>query len=410
MSWKPSAVVTVGGVSYSDKALEGLSITYGRQDTNEQARAGYCRVSLIAAGDSALPISLLQPVTVDVLNTAGTAYVRLFTGTVSDLSKRLEATGDAPTIVSYELTAVSGLARLIAATAGGAGLAAELDGNRVRSIVSGALDTLTWQTYPSNVTWANASGTWNNVSGIIEQIDAGVYELAAYTGGEANAYELIVQAASSGLGQLYETTDGRIGYAEATRRVTDAVAGYVEIPADYVLVDGIALETNSGDVLNAVTVNYASGSEYAEDVTSIGKYGLQASSVDTQLSNATDAQARAVREVELHREPRESLTELSIPVHLDGISGTLRDALLEVSMGLPVKVPGVPAAMLPTGTFTGFVEGWSWRLGEYALDLTLTVSDYALTAVSMRWLDVAPAETWATLNPSLTWSNAFEVS
>jgi hypothetical protein len=78
-------------------------------------------------------------------------------------------------------------------------------------------------------------------------------------------------------------------------------------------------------------------------------------------------------------------------------------------MGLPINLTDLPNNM-QNGAFQGFVEGWTFRAAYNKLSVTLNVSPLAFTLQSSRWDSVGAAETWNTLNPTLTWLNATIVS
>jgi len=59
-----------------------------------------------------------------------------------------------------------------------------------------------------------------------------------------------------------------------------------------------------------------------------------------------------------------------------------------------------------SGTFQGFVEGWSFQASYNQLSVTLLVSPVAYSLQAQRWNDVAIAETWASVSPTLEWQYA----
>jgi hypothetical protein len=65
---------------------------------------------------------------------------------------------------------------------------------------------------------------------------------------------------------------------------------------------------------------------------------------------------------------------------------------------------------MSSGTFQGFVEGWTFRASYNQLDITLLMSPLAYSLNAMRWNDVPINEQWNTVSPTLDWANATIVS
>jgi hypothetical protein len=61
---------------------------------------------------------------------------------------------------------------------------------------------------------------------------------------------------------------------------------------------------------------------------------------------------------------------------------------------------------MSSGTFQGFVEGWSFQASYNRLTVTLLLSPLAYSLQAMRWEDVPMTETWASVSPTLTWTTA----
>lgn len=405
MSWQPQATVTINGTNFTGQTLEGLGITYGRATVNEQARAGYARAQLIDVTATGINVSILDTISIKVKNSSGTDLT-IFTGRVSDLDVSL----DSENVAIYSITATSALAQVVNKTAGLTGYSSQLEGERIAAILDVTLNSVTWENYINTVTWANAPGTWEDVTGQIGTIDTGDFTLEAYTAAAANAYDLITQAANSGLGQIYETPAGEIGYSRAAARQLRAQNdGYLDLEADITLLDGITSTQTGAEVINTATIKYALGEETYESLASIRTYGVMASDTDTQLSNAIDAALIAERTVKLYQYPRTNLTSFTVQLALSQVTDTDRDALIAVNMGLPIRVYGLPSAVY-SSIFSGFVEGWTWSINEYTAKLQLNVSDFMLSVVATRWQDVNPAELWNTLSPTMTWETAEQVA
>ena len=83
-----------------------------------------------------------------------------------------------------------------------------------------------------------------------------------------------------------------------------------------------------------------------------------------------------------------------------------RDALLNIFMGLPVEIDGLPTNIATTGVFQGYVEGWSFRASYNGLNLTFNASPVAFSQVAVKWEQVSGSEYWNTLSSTLTWLDA----
>ena len=74
-------------------------------------------------------------------------------------------------------------------------------------------------------------------------------------------------------------------------------------------------------------------------------------------------------------------------------------------MGMPVWLQNLPPN-INDGSFPGYVEGWTFRASVNDLSLTFNASPVNFSQVAVKWEQVNAAETWNTLNTSLTWLNA----
>ena len=220
-------------------------------------------------------------------------------------------------------------------------------------------------------------------------------------------YSLVTALATSGLGYLYEDSQGRIGYADSTRRISYLAAnGYVDLTGHHALARGIKTEKRSGDVRNNVTISYkANATQSASDAESISIYGQQAYNISTSLEKSADALSQAQFYLTLRAFPQAQFRSITFPISSPEIDDTDRDSLLNVFMGLPLNITQLPSN-ITNGEFQGFVEGWTFTAGYNSLYLTLTVSPTAYSLQAMRWSGVPVTESWNTINPGLEWINA----
>jgi hypothetical protein len=407
--WTPEWNLTInGGGDYTNLTLANLTITSGRQDIYSQPYAGYCNVEILNLDLSPIEIDVNDQINIQVKDSAGT-FVNVFGGYVTDID--VEVTQASSTAISerIKVVALGALSKLPKTLTEGV-LSKDFDGDQIYTILSEALFD-TWNEVPAAETWAgyNATTTWANAenSGLGDIDQPGDYELTARSSNTTDIYSLVSSLATSGLGYLYEDAQGRIGYADSTRRSSYlATNGYVDLTGNHALARGVRTSKRSGDVRNNVTITYkANAQQSASDAESISIYGQQAYEITTSLEHLADAQSQAQFYLALRAFPQAQFKSITFPLSSPEIDDTDRDALLNVFMGLPLNISDLPSN-ITNGQFQGFVEGWTFTAGYNSLYLTLTVSPTAYSLQSTRWNGVSGAETWNTLSPTLEWIDA----
>jgi hypothetical protein len=141
------------------------------------------------------------------------------------------------------------------------------------------------------------------------------------------------------------------------------------------------------------------------DPASIALYGNLAQIITTTLHDAADANAQAAFYLSLRANPQPIFSEISFDLTNPEIDNADRDALINVFMGEAISLNNLPLNMA-SGTFQGFVEGWSFQAAYNRLSVTLLLSPLAYSLQAMRWNDVPVTETWASVSPTLDWANA----
>ena len=407
--WTPEWEVSInGGGDYTNLTLANLTITSGRTDIYSQPYAGYCSVNIINLDQSPIVIDVNDQITIRVKDSSGT-FINLFGGFVTDIDVEVTQASSTAISESIQVTAMGALSKLPKALTEGV-LSKDFDGDQIYTILSEVLfntwnevpAALTWATYDPTTTWADAE---NSGLGDIDQ--PGDYELTSRSSDITDVYSLVTALATSGLGYLYEDSQGRIGYADSTRRSSYLAAnGYVDLTGNHALARGIKTEKRSGDVRNNVTISYkANATESAQSAESIAIYGQQAYNISTSLENGADALSQAEFYLTLRAFPEAQFRSITFPLTSPEIDDTDRDSLLNVFMGLPLNITELPAN-ITNGEFQGFVEGWTFTAGYNSLYLTLTVSPTAYSLQAMRWSGVPVTESWNTINPGLEWINA----
>jgi hypothetical protein len=408
--WSPIWKVEIDGVEYTDAVLANLIIRSGRTNIYEQAQAGYVNLQLIDVNQTAIPVTINSTISVQVKNTSNT-FVPIFGGNVVDIGLEVRDVGSTMFTQTYAITALGALARLPKTLTNGV-LSKDFDGNQIHTILSAVLfntwaqvaGSLTWAGYNPTTTWANAE---NNGLGEIDM--PGNYELAARASDRTDAYSLVSALATSGLGYIYEDGQGLIGYADSTHRTTYLAAnGYVDLDANHARAAGLRIQTRVGDVRNSLTIKYGSTSSSersASDAESIALYGSLAQIITTTLHNSADATAQANFYLSLRANPQPIFSEISFDLTNPEIDNADRNALLGIFMGQPIALNNLPLNM-NSGTFQGFVEGWSFQAAYNRLSVTLLLSPLAYSLQAMQWDDVPINERWNSVSPTLDWENA----
>lgn len=409
--WTPVWRVKINGVAYTSISLSNLTISSGRTNIYEQANPSYCNLQLINTDKSNVLFSINDGVTVEVQDSSS-AYVPIFGGNISDIQVEVSQSGTVDYVQTISITAIGALARLNKALTEGV-LTKDFDGDQIYALLSDFLLN-NWSEVPSAVTWASydPTTTWANAenSGLGEIDQPGDYELTSRSANTIDLYSICSDIASSALGYLYEDAQGRICYADSTHR-SEYLAnnGYTEINGGNALANGIRTLTRVGDVRNAVTITYKNNASVsASDSASILEFGKLEEQFNTTLENGYDATDQADFYLALRAYPRAYFDALSYQLVNDQMTNLERDSLLNIFMGMPIRIQNLPNNM--GAQFEGYVEGWTWSTSYNALALTIITTPVDFSTVSQKWQSVSVGESWNTVSNTLEWQNAFVVA
>ena len=412
--WSPVWRVKVAGLDVTDSVLASLNITSGRTNIYEQAQAGYCSVTLIVFDQVPIEYEINDALTVEVQNTSA-VYVPIFGGSIVDIAVSVSEVGSTAYTQEVTITALGALARLQKALTEGV-LTQDFEGDQILTILTDLLinswnevpAALQWQTYDPTTTWATAEN-----SGLGEIDTPGNYELAQRSSATTVVYDLVADLATSGLGYLYESPTGQIGYADSTHRSSYLAAnGYTDLTANHALGQGITIKTRAGDLRNDVTIKYGinSGSEVNDtDPASISLYGRLAQIISTTIKHHADAESQAAFYLSLRAYPRPIFEEITYALTNPELDDGDRDSLINVFMGQPISLSDLPPNMA-AGNFLGFVEGWTFRASYNELAVTLSMTPLAFSLQAMQWQDVSVSEQWSTISGTLDWEHALVVA
>lgn len=379
MPWTPQPTVTINGTDHKSITLHDVQISYGRSSVWEQARASYATMTILNSTNTDYGFDMNQSVSVKVKNSAGTD-VTIFTGKITSVDNQLAASGSIGSLATQTITAVGPFAQMSRKLIGDTSWAKEFDTDRMTRIFTDAGVTIDTVDSPS------------------------IYEFKLRDAAVADAYSLAADYAQQADGYIYETSTGKVGFANESHRFNYVQSnGYTTIPNNYILWGSVASQKTLADIMNSIIVTYRAGSATADDATSQATYGKVAGSVSTDLHNLADAQIQADRYLVLRAYPRTSLSNFTIPIDSSNVSDVNRDKFISMSMGFPVQITSLPLA-IKNATYRGFVEGYSFSINQYQMVMNLATTDYTYSMTPTRWQDVSAALIWSAVGSTVQWS------
>jgi len=406
--------VTIGGVQYQTSILANLTITSGRTNIYEQAQAGYTNIELINLDQANVIISINDSLSIELQDSTAT-FIPIFGGSVVEVGISVAELGNVAYAQRIKIIALGALARLPKALTNGV-LTQDFDGNQIYKILKTVLFAQ-WQAVPAALQWNtfNPATQWQNAqnTGLGEIDQPGNYELAQRSSSRTDVYSLVSGLANSGLGYIYEDAQGLISYADSTHRTTYlATNGYVDLSANNAQGSGLSIQQRTGDVRNTITLKYGTNSTSevsATDTASVGLYGQLAQIFTTTVKHQADAQDQADFYLELRAYPQYNFNSITYQLTNPEIDDGDRDSLINVFMGMPVAIADLPLNM-SSGTYLGFVEGWTFQAAYNQISVSLNLSPLAFSLQAMRWNDVPIVETWNSIIPTLDWEHATQVA
>jgi hypothetical protein len=408
--YTPSYKVFIADVELTDVTIADLIITSGRTDIYQQPVAGYCQLQLLNLDNSGYNFTVGSSVTVEVTDSIG-AYIPIFGGLISDFAITVNRAGDRGYTTVASITALGALSKL-PKIVDPAILSQDFDGDQIYTLLNGYLlgswndvsPATTWATYEPTETWDNALNV-----GLGEIDQPGNYELIARSSSDTDLYSICTAIANSAFGVLYEDAQGRIGYADATHR-QDYLAnnGYTTLDANQANGLGLSVTTLSGDLRNSYTITYDNNGNQtytATDPESQVLYGVYAEAFTSRIKHTIDAEDFADRYIQLRAFPYAKFQNITFVLGNPEMDDSDRDALINIFLGQPVWIQNLPPN-ISNGSFQGYIEGWTFRASLNNLTVTFNASPINFSQIAVKWEQVDAAETWNTLNTSLTWLEA----
>lgn len=411
--YTPTYKVLIDNVEITDVTVANVTIQSGRTDIYQQPVAGYCQLELLNFNNDIYNFTVGTGITIEVTDSTA-AFVPIFGGYISDFTLAVNQTGSLGYTTAAQITALGALSKLPKIVDTGI-LSEDEDGDQIYHLLSQYL-LGQWNEVPAALTWAtyNPTETWANALNLgLGEIDRpGNFLMISRGSQETDIYSLCAQIANSALGILYEDANGNIGYADSTHRQDYLAAnGYTTLDANHANGRGLAVTTRAGDIRNKYIINYGNNgnnSYTAQDAQSQSNYGVYGEAFLSNIKDTPDAEDFADRIVALRADPFPKFQSITFELGNPEIDDADRDALINIFMGLPVWIQNLPLN-ISGGSFEGYVEGWTFRASLNNLTITFNASPVNFSQVAVKWQSVNPAETWATLSPTMTWLQAIGV-
>lgn len=380
MAWNPQPTVTIGGTDYTGKSLNGVSINYGRTNVWEQARASFATIELINLTDTVETFNLNDEVVIKVQNSSGIDKT-VFTGNLSEITNLSAFSSSSVKVSVQRISALGSFSKMSRAITTGS-WPKEYDDDRMDRIFTAAGVT-------------------------VDVVDTpGIYEFTTINHTAQDCYSLAAYYATMAFGYIYETTSGKVGFANESRRTNEADDnGYFQIPRGSILTAGVTSTKTFTDVANDIKLEYkASAIKSGTNATSISNYGTRAMDIITELEQGTQAQDQLNRYLALRALPRTSLSQFTVQLDVDALSSSQRNSLIEIYMGKPIEIQGLPVAIY-NGTYKGFVEGWNLVINREQATLTINSTEAAYSLVPERWQDVTATTVWTDIGAAIQWQD-----
>lgn len=406
MSWLPLRL-ELDGTDRTATVAE-VTISRGRDTTDTQPRAGRCRAVLI---DPPLDLPAVDPFTrLKVVAEVADREVVLFTGTLGPVTTEVLEAGQVGERLQLTLEGDGPLGRVHRGVVAEDGYEQRLDGERIAEVLEDAVGGSRWRNTDPTTTWQMVppEQRWDTLEGDpFDLIDPGLYLVQADRS-TTDPWTLVRNAAQDGGGMLYETRDGRIGYADADRRADTAQAdGFTRLPAEVLLREGLRSGTTVAELVTDAEVTYSTGTERYRDTDAVRRYGaVLTRRLSTRLLERAAAADRARTIVRHGARPTRDLEHLDLDLGV--ATAEQLEQLLGLDPGDPLEVVGLPPLLTGSRRWSGFLEHAELQLTPHGGLLELVVSDYARSTFGGRWTDL-PAERWADITPDLDWLHAEEL-
>ena len=408
----PNYTLARNGEDQLDVAINDVSITFGRQDVQDQPYPSSMTFTCYSIVGTDLNFLLDDQVEFFIDN------IRQMVGYVTTVSISMTPGTAGNNIALYSITCAGPLAFLSRTSANGFSSDPQVEItlmdlllNRAFSLLwtdlgSPGVPSLTWAQYDQTITWADTQIFPFATAPVIE--GSSQYYLSAIVNSTENMLTLCQSVAQSSRGILYDSRDGAITFDSYNWRQTPTQT--ITVTADEVLTESITTSMSMGDLVNIVNIEYTGddpGTAQATNVPSIDLYGPRAATKSTTLYDATEAQNQAADYVVARALPDYFIQSFTVPLHSNDIDTLQRDAYLSLSLDNAVIWPDalLPTPISQSAEVTNFVEGWTLVANQNEIYLTINQSPRSYTYGHKMWLEIPTSRTWLLQDPAIQWKD-----
>lgn len=369
----PTTSVLIAGVSVVSSALEGITITYGRQRVNEAFTPGAATISLLTntgawnwkVGDS-----------VQITSTIGASSWQRFAGTITSVS-------------------VGKYVSSVVATSNVLGLMARVPTDDFTANPSG--------TRPKVKANLEAVMSDSALAGIPYAFDTGYVDLQSdIVLSASNALDVCQQiAAWDTYGLLYEDQFGNL-YYDAYRTATTASWSLSASE----MFESWSAHLDMTGLVNQVTITYATDRTFrVSDWSSIGAYGYFGTTRSIFTDNLSDAQTAGYATIGAGAEPRWQMT--GIGFDLAYVSAGRTASWLGSTVGTVINASALTSAVVGMPTKV-VLEGWTEQIYQDSHLVEMYLSDVYQTLRPQTWNEVTPSLVWSSVTPASTrWKDLY---
>lgn len=383
MTWTIVPTITIGGTAYIGSAVGYISIDYGRNTVWDPQKASYSRIQLVNTNNTNFNISINASVVIQIQNATNSGNITVFTGVVTDVTNEIKTATGATTVTYVSITAAGPITALTRTTVGTTDYPTENESARIDRVLTAAGVTK-------------------------DTVDTGTYTLLPRATNPVDGLTMSNAYANTATGSIYETKDGKVGYASELRRNQDVAAnGYFDLLPDYINQATIKSNQSQGDVINSAKVGYNNGSYVTvTSSASVATYGTIAATIPTDIDNELDATTLAGIYIGMRAYPQTSLGSIEVRIDDPTMDATTLNKMLNMYFGLPIQIASLPLT-ISASTYYGFVEGWNLSFSQLSAKITLRTTQKIYSYRFTQWEDVAPALQWSAVGAALTW-NTYE--
>jgi len=390
MTWTPEPRIKINGTDYSGVTLNRARITYGRDEFLSQTRAPYATFEIITEAKpepgEIWPGSLVE---IDCKDTTG-AYVRQFTGRISDLQMQVIGTGDhirnslscaavgsIGDMVLSQTPAYEPIYRFVSPQKG------DFDHFFIYQLLSTGLSAAIETITPQINDLANPI---DDLQGRIGTVDTGAtYQVFAFAPFPEvrNAWDFAVEIANECGGQLWEDRQGLLNYRSLKYNIATAHTW----PAELLDLRSYDLTVDYSETYTRINFDVAPWIDKPDpgpdpiypDEQLIGDMWTLGDRAYTYLHRIeSNTNKTILKNKLLENLNRYTIKAAALAFDLRAVPDIYVDELLAVDFWDPVTITGLPSSVALFADFTGRIYGYELELGQTTARLSLQLNELGL--------------------------------